>query len=71
MQVILYTTHCPKCEVLEQKLKEKKVNYYVNDDLEEMLARGFTVAPMLQIGEDILDFGDAVRFINSVKEGTL
>lgn len=66
MQVILYTTHCPKCEVLEKKLKEKEIEYFVNDDLDEMLRRGFTVAPMLQVNEDLLDFGDAVRFINSI-----
>ena len=32
MNVILYSTHCPKCCVLEKKLKQKNISYdEVND----------------------------------------
>ena len=27
MELILYTTHCPKCSVLEKKLAKKGLNY--------------------------------------------
>lgn len=42
-----YTTHCPKCHVLELKLKQKGIDYEEFDNVEEMLAKGLTSAPYL------------------------
>ena len=39
MNIVLYTTHCPKCKVLEQKLKDKKVEYCICEDIDEMTAQ--------------------------------
>lgn len=38
--VIFYSTHCPKCKVLEIKLNQKNIKYTENDNVEEMLALG-------------------------------
>ena len=36
-EVVLYTTHCPKCEILAKKLTEKGVGFEVVTDVDEML----------------------------------
>ena len=64
--VILYTVHCPKCNILEKKLQQKGVEYNINEDLEGMLARGFKEAPMLEVDGEIYDFGKAVKWVNAL-----
>ncbi len=65
-EVILYTTHCPKCRVVEMKLKQKGVNYEECDDVDKMLNLGLTSAPAIQVGDRILDFVEAVEYINKL-----
>ena len=36
MEYILYSTHCPKCNVLEKKLNSKSIQYTIIDDIEEL-----------------------------------
>lgn len=60
----LFTTHCPKCIVLESKLKTKNIKYNVITDLDEMQAKNFMSVPMLQIDNTILDFSQAIRWVN-------
>ena len=63
MDIILYTTHCPRCKVLETKLKEKKINYYICDDLNIMEDKGIITSPILDIGNNLLDFGQAIKWL--------
>lgn len=65
--IVLYTTHCPKCTVLERKLNEKGVNYSINEDVDEMIRRGFQSAPVLSVNGDMLDFSKALRWIEGYK----
>lgn len=63
--VKLYSTNCPKCKVLEMKLKQKNIEYNVCTDLNEMLSHGIKAAPALELEDNrILNFGDAVRWVN-------
>lgn len=39
-KVILYTTHCPRCKVLADKLNEKHVTYEEFTDKQKMLEMG-------------------------------
>ena len=64
MGVILYTTHCPKCMILEKKLQAKNIEYNIEVDVEKMLKMGMTTAPHLQVDENIMDFNEAVQWIN-------
>lgn len=67
--VKLYTTHCPKCRVIEKKLAQKGIEYTEVTDQEEMINRGFKSAPVLEVDDKILNFGDANRWImNYIKE---
>ena len=66
MKVIFYSTHCPKCRVVEKKLKGLNIEYTEIDDAQVMLAKGLKAAPALQIDdEEIMDFSAAVRWLQT------
>ena len=67
MNVVLYTTHCPKCKVLEAKLKMKKVEYDEVTDADLMIEKGFMSAPMLEVDGKIMNFKDAVDWLNTLE----
>lgn len=62
--IILYSTGCPKCKVLRQKLKEAGVIYTENNSVDEMLALGITEVPMLSIDGRLYSFTQAVKEVN-------
>lgn len=61
--VVLYTTHCPRCQVLEKKLQSKNIDYSVVEDKDEILNKGFMTVPVLEINGETYDFGTAVKWI--------
>ena len=63
MTAILYSTHCPKCTVLEKKLEKAGIEFEVCDDEKVMEKYGFTSLPMLQIDTNILDFSAAIKWV--------
>jgi glutaredoxin-related protein len=62
-KVILYSTHCPRCKVLEAKLKQKNIDYTEVNDVEQMKAKSFQEAPKLEVDETIMGFQEAVKWI--------
>lgn len=64
MSVILYTTGCPKCRVLEKKLESKNIEYVKNTDTVLMISKGFESAPMLEVDGEIMNFAVANAWIN-------
>lgn len=63
--LILYTTDCPKCKILEKKLDEKNITYGKNYDINYMIEQGFTEAPVLQFPDGSrLRFNEAVSWVN-------
>lgn len=65
MEIIFHSTHCPKCKVLEAKLKNKNINYVENNDVDNMLQKGIKSTPCLEIDGKILDFKTAVEWVNN------
>ena len=65
--IILYSTNCPKCKILEQKLKSKNIKYSEFTDVDKMIEMGFSVMPMLEVDGVIMDFGTANKWINEFK----
>lgn len=63
MSVILYSTHCPKCKVLETKLKNKNIVYEEINDIEFMQSKGFMSVPKLEVDGMVYDFKEAVKWI--------
>ena len=66
MKVILYTTHCPKCNVLMTKLKSKGVDYEEITDVDVMRDKGFMSAPMLEVDGKTMTFVEAIKWVNEV-----
>lgn len=64
MKVVLYTTHCPKCIVLEKKMASKGIVHEIVTDTTLMLKKGFATAPMLEVDGKLMDFKDANTWIN-------
>ncbi len=64
MKIILYSTHCPRCNVLQSKLKAKNIEFEEVNDVDVMVERGIQVAPMLEVDGKLLDFGAAVKLVN-------
>ena len=64
--VTFYTTHCPKCGVLEAKLKEKNVEYTTCEDVDIMQSKGMMSAPGLEVDGRMMTFGDAIKWVNSL-----
>ena len=62
-KVILWSTHCPRCKVLEMKLKQKSINYEENNDVELMKTKGFSEAPKLEVDGVVMNFKEAVKWI--------
>lgn len=62
MKVILYTTHCPRCKVLEMKLKEKHIKYVECTNIEEMQKLGMMSSPYLKVDDKLFNFTDAINW---------
>ena len=64
-KVTLYSTGCPKCNVLITKLNQKNINYVEVNDIDIMKELGIQSVPMLQIDDDpLMDFSTANAWIN-------
>ena len=65
--VTLYSTGCPRCKVLEAKLKQKNVEFTVCNDVNIMEEKKISSVPCLGVDEEILDFGKAVKWVNGLE----
>ena len=63
MNIILHSTHCPKCNVLESKLKQKGISFEENNDTQLMIQKGLTTAPALEVDGVLYSFKEAVEWI--------
>lgn len=64
MIVTMYSTHCPKCQVLEKKLQQKGIEYNVVTDTLEMGRMGIRSVPVLSVNSELLDFKKAIEWVN-------
>lgn len=69
--ITLYTTHCPKCNILESKLRSKNISFTIIDDSDEVVAFGRQVgimaAPIVDNEGKILDFNRAITWLNNIQ----
>jgi glutaredoxin len=64
-KILLYTTHCPKCRILEKKLTDKGIEFEKIDDTAKMAERGIEEAPALELPSGIvLSYYQAVKYVN-------
>jgi glutaredoxin len=62
-KIILYTTHCPKCKILTEKLDSKNITYEICSDVKTMVAKGFRSAPILEVDNEVFTYLDAINWI--------
>ena len=68
MEITLYTTHCPRCTVIEKKLQMAGLEYTVNDNPAAIMALGFKTAPILMVDDEIYQFKQASDWISDYKK---
>lgn len=64
IDVTLFTTHCPKCKVLTSKLDKANIKYNIVEDIEVMQQLGIEEVPYLRVGDNLMNFTSAVKWIN-------
>ena len=65
MNIVLYSTHCPRCTVLEKKLQAKGIKFEIETSVDDMLALGITQVPMLRVDDKLLNFAEANTWVNN------
>lgn len=60
----LYSTGCPKCKILEMKLKQKNIDFNEISDLKLLLEKNILNVPVLEIDGNFYDFSSAVKLVN-------
>lgn len=64
MNVILYSTGCPQCTVLKEKMDGAAIAYTENNSKEEMSALGITHVPVLSVDGELMSFAQANKWVN-------
>ena len=64
MNVILYSTGCPKCNILKKKLADAKIDYKVVEDVDVMVSKGLKEVPWLEVDGNLMNFADSSKWIN-------
>ena len=65
MNIVLYSTHCPNCIVLEKKLKQKNIEFLEVNDIKIMEEKGFVSAPMLEVDGVTMNYKTAIQWVNN------
>ena len=66
-KMVLYTTGCPKCRILEKKLSDKGIGFEKCDDREVMSSLGMVSWPMLRLDDGrMLGYFEAVKYVNAL-----
>ena len=67
--MLMYTTGCSKCKILESKLNDKGIKYDICEDKEIMKSKGFRSVPVLELDDGTtLTYGKAVKYVNHYGE---
>ena len=67
-KLILYSTGCPKCNVLKKKLAKAGIEYEENNNIEEMQSLGIKSVPVLSVNGELLPFVQANDYINNLSK---
>ena len=62
--IVLYSNHCPCCEVLKARLDVAGIDYTINSDTAGMLAQGITHLPMLCVDGMMMNYPAALAWLN-------
>lgn len=63
LKITLYSTDCPRCNILKDKLKDAGYRFQVVTDPELMIALGFKESPILSVEGELMNFGKAIAWL--------
>ena len=61
--IILYSTGCPQCRVLKERLDARGISYHICSDIEVMKAKGISSVPVLEVDGELLRMRDAFEWM--------
>ena len=65
--MVLYSTGCPKCNVLKKKLNSANIEFEEITDISEMESLGISAVPVLKVDNKLLSFAEAIKYINEMR----
>ena len=68
MDVTIYSTRCPQCNMLESNLKRKNIPFTLVEGAGPIRELGYKSAPLLKVDDKIMTFAEAVRWVNAFEE---
>lgn len=64
VEIVLYTQKgCSKCDILKKEMKKKNIDFDEVSDIEEMIAMGLSRTPVLKVGESLMEYDSAIKWI--------
>ena len=66
MEIVFYSTGCPKCKVLKSKLDSMGIDYVIFNDVDRMVEMGMTTVPNLMVDGRLMNFKESVDWLNSL-----
>lgn len=68
--IVIYSTGCPRCQVLKKKLTQIGLTYTEETDTNVMVALGMKFAPGMRVNNgEIMNFNQAVHWIKGHQNG--
>lgn len=64
--IVLFSSGCPKCKVLKQKLDDRKIEYEVSEDFDELILQNLQTIPVLKVDGEYYQFGEAIKVVNEL-----
>lgn len=68
MNIILYSTGCPRCKTLSMLLYKKHIQYTINSDIQTMENLGILSVPVLSVDGQLMPYNEAVQWVNNQGE---
>jgi len=66
--IVLYSNHCPRCNILLTKLTSSNIEFTVEDNIDVLTEKGFDFMPVLEVDGKCLNFIEANAYINSLRK---
>lgn len=64
--IVLFSSGCPKCKVLKQKLDDRKIEYEVSEDFDELIEQNLQTVPVLKVNGEYYQFSEAIKVVNEL-----
>ena len=63
--VVLYSTGCPNCIVLEKKMVREGIDFSLSNDIDKLIEKGYQSAPILEVDGNFMEYKQAIDWIKN------